>query len=118
MCGIRQGSAGKRGLERQNVAPTQEDIAKELGVDITREEKIAKAVRLRKEGRSYRQIGEWLGVDEKTIRNWYKEIPGADNSAPGKTEGDDGKQYPKEMTTPKYGGVLQFQVGHIPQLEG
>jgi hypothetical protein len=30
------------------------------------------------------EVGEWLGVDEKTIRNWYKEIPGAELSAPGK----------------------------------
>lgn len=90
MCGIRQGSAGKRGLERQNVAPTQEDIAKELGVDITREEKIAKAVRLRKEGRSYRQIGEWLGVHHTTVIHWCKGNSGGDNPPTGKVEGDDG----------------------------
>lgn len=32
--GVRQGSAGKVSLERNNFAPTQEQIAKELGVDV------------------------------------------------------------------------------------
>ena len=34
LCGVRQGSAGKISLERQNVAPTQEQMAKGLGVDV------------------------------------------------------------------------------------
>lgn len=34
ICGVRQGSAGKYSLERNNFVPKQEDIAKELGVDV------------------------------------------------------------------------------------
>lgn len=67
--------------------------------EISKEEKIKKAIELRKEGRSYRQIGEWLGVNEKTVRNWLKEIPTEELSAVGKVEGDDGKLRPSEMPT-------------------
>lgn len=43
--------------------------------DITRKEKVEKAIVLRKEGRSYRQIGEWLGVHNTTVREWVIKFP-------------------------------------------
>ncbi len=55
---------------------------------------------LRRQGRSYRQIGRWLGVAESTVRYWLKSIPAEQSCAAGKTEGDDGKQYPTEPAAP------------------
>lgn len=67
--------------------------------EIPREKKIERAIELRKEGRSQRQIAEWLGVDEKTVRNWCKGIPASELSEGGKIKGADGKEYPAEKPT-------------------
>lgn len=61
-----------------------------------RRERVAKA---RSEGKSYREIAEEEGVDEKTARNDVKAVEeesGADMSA-GETIGRDGKTYPAKQ---------------------
>jgi ParB family chromosome partitioning protein len=42
LCGVRQGSAGKRSLGRQNVVPNQEEIALQFGVDVRTIQRIKK----------------------------------------------------------------------------
>lgn len=54
---------------------------------------------MRKEGRSYRQIGEWLGVHHQTIKRWVEEFSGVAHETPEKTTGDDGKQYAPTKST-------------------
>jgi DNA-binding CsgD family transcriptional regulator len=58
---------------------------------------------LRRAGKSYRLIGEWLGVSKSTVENWTKvedaqgadenEIPRVQNWTTGKVEAADGKSY-------------------------
>ncbi|WP_019241494.1 MULTISPECIES: helix-turn-helix domain-containing protein [Bacillus] len=61
--------------------------------EISREEKIAKAIELRKEGRSQRQISDWLGVSHMTVKRWCEEYSTVTNVTVEKIEGDDGKEY-------------------------
>jgi ParB-like chromosome segregation protein Spo0J len=61
-----------------------------LSREIGREEKIQRAVELRKEGRSHNQIADWLGVNQSTITRWLSAYVTA---YPEKTTGNDGKQY-------------------------
>lgn len=77
----------KIGFAHKNNALTRE---------ISREEKIKRAIELRKDGRSYPQIAEWLGVSEKTVRRWIKEFPTSACDEVGKIEGRDGKLRPAE----------------------
>ncbi|WP_419885205.1 hypothetical protein [Paenibacillus sp. B-A-8] len=68
-----------------------------LGRDISKREKQEAAVNLRRAGKSYRLIGEWLGIDPKTALNWTKdasEIPTAVFPAVGNVESADGKFRP------------------------
>lgn len=67
--------------------------------EISREEKIAKAIELRKEGRSYRQIGEWLGVGHVTISRWCGGFSTVPDETVEKVESSDGKQRPSERPT-------------------
>lgn len=67
--------------------------------DISREEKIKKAIELRKGGRSQRQIAEWLGVSQPTINNWLKDFPTDKLLSVEKIESSDGKQRPAKMPT-------------------
>lgn len=67
--------------------------------DISREEKIEKAIELRKEGRSQRQIAEWLGVGKTTVARWTEEVSTSGNHEVEKTEGADGKLRPAKMPT-------------------
>ncbi|OMD33559.1 hypothetical protein BJP51_12295 [Paenibacillus odorifer] len=58
---------------------------------------------MRRAGKSYRLIGEWLGVSKSTVENWTKvedvqgtdetEIPRVQNWTTGKVEAADGKSY-------------------------
>lgn len=66
---------------------------------ISREEKIEKAIELRKDGRSQRQIAEWLGVGQSTIQRWLIEFAPVQECTPAKSEGSDGKEYPAEKPT-------------------
>jgi len=52
-----------------------------------------------KDGRSYRQIADWLGVHFTTVTKWIKdfsliEFSTVENSTVEKIEGSDGKQRP------------------------
>jgi ParB-like chromosome segregation protein Spo0J len=81
------GEEGKQEVAHKNNTLTRE---------ISRDEKIEKAVKLRKEGRSYRQIGDWLGVHFDTVRRWVSHV---EVTTPEKTEGSDGKQYSPTQAT-------------------
>lgn len=58
-------------------------------------------VDMRRDGMSYPQIAEAVGVDEKTARNVVKNS-GSDFSEPEYVKGKDGKTYPaKKRRKPK-----------------
>lgn len=78
---VQQCTVGKDDKARPSQTPTPDEIT----------ERRAKVKQLRDEG---------VKVAEGTIRNWVKEIPTFPNGTAGKTEGDDGKQYPTEPATP------------------
>ncbi len=42
--------------------------------EISNDEKKRQAIELRREGRSYRQIGDILGVHHTTVMRWYKKL--------------------------------------------
>lgn len=70
-----------------------------LGRDISKREKQEAAVNLRRAGKSYRLIGEWLGISKSTVENWTKteevaEIPTVQNWTVGNVESADGKSRP------------------------
>ncbi|WP_096189992.1 helix-turn-helix domain-containing protein [Evansella halocellulosilytica] len=67
---------------------------------ISRQEKIEKAKRLRDEGRSYRQIAEWLGVGKSTVERWLSNTAGrgVPNGTGAKVDGKDGKTYPSQSS--------------------
>ncbi|WP_074011041.1 helix-turn-helix domain-containing protein [Numidum massiliense] len=63
--------------------------------EISREEKIAKAVELRQEGRSFRQIAEWLGVHHQTVKRWVGgENATVSRATVAEVEGSDGVTRP------------------------
>jgi len=75
------------------------DLAETLNEDrrqLTVEERRERALKLRQQGQSYRQIGEALGVDPMTARKDVKkaEEKGVDTSTPATVTGKDGKAYP------------------------
>lgn len=74
-----------------------------LGRDISKREKQEAAVTLRRAGKSYRLIGEWLGVHNTTVLNWTRDISecsGADFSAAEQTSDTaDGKSYPATLAS-------------------
>ncbi|WP_138225335.1 helix-turn-helix domain-containing protein [Paenibacillus algicola] len=68
--------------------------------EISRKEKQEAAVRLRNSGKSYRQIGEMIGVGKTTVERWVAEhnatVP---NGTPAVTaDTADGKTYPAEQS--------------------
>lgn len=65
-----------------------------LSRDISKQEKKEQAERLRKEGRSYRQIAEWLGVHHTTIIKWCGENSTGEKPPVEKIESSDGKLRP------------------------
>ncbi|WP_379161325.1 hypothetical protein [Paenibacillus sp. sgz5001063] len=73
-----------------------------LGRDISKKEKQEAAVNLRRAGKSYRLIGEWLGVSHKTIMNW---VPKEEGISTGEiypvenVESADGKFRPATAST-------------------
>jgi ParB/RepB/Spo0J family partition protein len=69
--------------------------------EISREEKIERALALREEGRSYRQIGEWLGVGKSTVERWTSVFSQVPDGTSEKTEGSDGKQYDTKRRSPE-----------------
>jgi len=77
-----------------------------LGRDISKREKQEAAINLRQAGKSYRLIGEWLGIDPKTALNWTKEseegmseFPTDQNLTVGNVESVDGKFRPSVAAT-------------------
>ncbi|MGG1445074.1 ParB/RepB/Spo0J family partition protein [Brevibacillus laterosporus] len=66
------------------------------GKEITRDEKIEIAIKLRKEGRSYPQIADWLGVSDETVRIWIKRNSTSNSLDVEKVEGYDGKVRPSQ----------------------
>ncbi|MBY0158205.1 helix-turn-helix domain-containing protein [Cytobacillus firmus] len=68
--------------------------------EISRKEKQEAAVRLRNSGKSYRMIGEMLGVGVATIHRWVAEEHAAvPNETPAVTaDSADGKAYPATQT--------------------
>ncbi|MEK5178469.1 ParB/RepB/Spo0J family partition protein [Paenibacillus odorifer] len=72
-----------------------------LGRSISKKERQEAAINLRRAGKSYRLIGEWLGIDPKTAFNWTKDrAEGAtvENSTVALVESADGKQRPATAT--------------------
>jgi ParB-like chromosome segregation protein Spo0J len=84
------GEEGKQEVAHKNNTLTRE---------ISRDEKITKAIELRKEGRSQRQIADWLGHPQSTIQLWLKKYSTDHDCSVEKVEGKDGKQRPSEQTT-------------------
>lgn len=72
---------------------------------LTREQRRELHVELRKAGKSLREIAEVSGVSEGTVRNDL-DSSGAQDYAPNRTTGRDGKSYP--ATRPKPAPVLDF----------
>jgi ParB/RepB/Spo0J family partition protein len=62
---------------------------------IGKQEKITRALELRKERRSLRQIAAWLGVGKSTVERWLRENEvGVPNGTVNRVKGSDGKEYP------------------------
>lgn len=62
---------------------------------ITKQEKIARALELRKDRRSIRQIASWLGVGKSTVERWLRQNEGGvPNGTAERVKGSDGKEYP------------------------
>jgi ParB/RepB/Spo0J family partition protein len=62
---------------------------------ISKQEKIARALELRKERRSLRQIAAWLGVGKSTVERWLRENEaGVPTGTASRVKGSDGKEYP------------------------
>jgi ParB-like chromosome segregation protein Spo0J len=87
---------------------------------ITRKEKVKRAIQLRKEQRSFRQIAKWLGVGKSTIERWVNEYEEAVPNGTVKTiVGDDGKKYPAKKPHPQSheSKVIQEHRTKIDELE-
>jgi ParB-like chromosome segregation protein Spo0J len=62
---------------------------------LTPADKKRRAVELRSEQRSYRQIAVWLGVGKSTVERWIREHEGrVPNGTVNRVKGSDGKEYP------------------------
>ncbi len=77
LCGVRQGSAGKVSLEGQNAPPTQEQIAKELGVGIDTLKRLKKLQTLSPE---LQQLIEDGSVKYTTALNVYAKLSSSEQS--------------------------------------
>lgn len=64
------------------------------GKEVSREEKIQIAIKLRQEGRSYRQIADWLSIHPDTAREWILKFATVGDPTVTKVEGADGKLRP------------------------
>jgi hypothetical protein len=91
---IPKGMTPERYVEIKNEARRHETLAE---MEKHAEQRRARVIAGRRDGKSTRQMAEEEGVSEKTIRNDLAK-PGADGSAPeppdGKVKGRDGKEYP------------------------
>ncbi|WP_057766090.1 helix-turn-helix domain-containing protein [Cytobacillus praedii] len=61
---------------------------------ISTADKKRRAVQLRAERRSYRQIAEWLGVGKSTVERWLRGVP---SGTFNRVKGSDGKEYPSKQ---------------------
>jgi hypothetical protein len=68
---------------------------------MTKEHRQEWAAKLREQGMSYRQIGQKLGVDHKTVRADIR-ASGGEFSPPQRVIGQDGKQYTASRPAPRY----------------
>lgn len=59
---------------------------------LTTADKKKRAVELRAEKRSYRQIAAWLGVGKSTVERWLRGVPAGTSTVLG----NDGKEYPSK----------------------
>jgi hypothetical protein len=96
---IPKGMTPERYVEIKNEARRHETLAE---MEKHAEQRRARVIAGRRDGKSTRQMAEEEGVSEKTIRNDLAK-PGADGSAPeppdGKVKGRDGKEYPTGTPT-------------------
>lgn len=89
-------------LDQATSVKEQKALAWSLNADrrhLTKEQRQARALELRKQGLSYRAIGEQLGVDAKTAHADVK-AAGVENSTPETVTGKDGKAYRATVPAP------------------
>ncbi|WP_338753407.1 ParB N-terminal domain-containing protein [Bacillus sp. FJAT-52991] len=118
-------------IVRQNLSADQKlEIAHKANATtrtLTAAVKKARAIELRKQGKSFRQIAEWLGVGKSTVDRWIKSfeqgVPPGTKKPKRTTEtvkGSDGKEYPSQKpktTQQEFVESLQRRISELESSE-
>ncbi|AZV45182.1 hypothetical protein BAOM_4603 [Peribacillus asahii] len=79
---------------------------------LTKADKMKRAIELREERRSLRQIAVWLGVGKSTVERWLRGVPNGTSTVIG----DDGKVYPSKKPKASQNAPTQDYAVELHQL--